>query len=88
MKRIAGSLFIFLGVIFYVRAQETAHVISHNQEIIVTDPGKGSNSYKTMVEFPYALCRLGLCLPQTQTRYFYLRFILFAQTTIQLKGNH
>ncbi|MDD7886087.1 peptide-N-glycosidase F-related protein [Flavivirga sp. 57AJ16] len=33
-------------------AQQKTHVISHNQETIVTDPSKGRNSYKRFAVFP------------------------------------
>ncbi|GAA3567050.1 peptide-N-glycosidase F-related protein [Snuella lapsa] len=40
-------LFIGLGY-----AQQKVHVVSHNGETIVTDPSKGSNSYKRLAVFP------------------------------------
>ncbi|SNY94879.1 peptide-N-glycosidase F-related protein [Flagellimonas pacifica] len=52
MKHLACSLCLFLGVVFCSQAQEITHVISHDQETIVTDPSKGTNSYKNTVVFP------------------------------------
>ena len=44
-------LIVFL-VSFCVWSQEKESVISHNKEIIVTDPSKGANSYKRWAVFP------------------------------------
>ena len=51
MKQL-NILIFSLWVIGFVHAQEKAHVISHNGETIVTDPSKGSNSYKRWAIFP------------------------------------
>ncbi|WP_136468299.1 peptide-N-glycosidase F-related protein [Flagellimonas onchidii] len=52
MKHIVPFLLLGLAISFKGQAQQVSHVISHNEEIIVTDPSKGSNSYKKNVEFP------------------------------------
>ncbi|UNY99895.1 hypothetical protein MQE36_05980 [Zhouia spongiae] len=48
------SLFFFAALLAVssVNAQTIEHVISHNEEIIVTDPSKGANSYKRNTVFP------------------------------------
>ncbi|MBD0836786.1 peptide-N-glycosidase F-related protein [Aestuariibaculum suncheonense] len=48
---------IFFCIVFISllgQSQEKTHVISHNGETIVTDPSKGSNSYKRIAVFPKA----------------------------------
>ncbi|WP_053970895.1 peptide-N-glycosidase F-related protein [Mangrovimonas sp. ST2L15] len=50
--RILIGCFLILGGTHFLLAQNKSHVISHNQEVIVTDPSKGENSYKHWVKFP------------------------------------
>lgn len=45
-------LLIVLLISFLSYSQQKTHVISHQEEVIVTDPSKGSNSYKRMALFP------------------------------------
>ena len=45
-------IFSLLFSIFFSSAQETAHIISHNQELIVTNPAKGKKSHINQVRFP------------------------------------
>ncbi len=44
--------FVLLLIPFLGFSQQKTHVISHNEETIVTDPSKGSNSYKRVTIFP------------------------------------
>ncbi|ETN94775.1 hypothetical protein P278_27180 [Zhouia amylolytica AD3] len=48
------SLFFYAAIfaVLFSNAQTKEHVISHNEEIIVTDPSKGANSYKRTTTFP------------------------------------
>lgn len=48
--KLLGVCLFLMSIIGY--AQEKSHVISHNEALIVTDPSKGSNSYKRMATFP------------------------------------
>ena len=43
---------ILLLISFTGYSQQKTHVISHNEEVIVTDPSQGLNSYKRMAIFP------------------------------------
>ena len=52
MNKISTLITVFLLTQFIGFSQEKTHVISHNEETIVTDPSKGRNSYKRMTLFP------------------------------------
>ena len=52
MNKINLLTLILLFVVSITNAQHKEHVISHNGETIVTDPSKGSNSYKRWAVFP------------------------------------
>ena len=52
MNKISILFFSLFLTGFILHAQQKVHVISHNKETIVTDPSKGSNSYKRMAVFP------------------------------------
>jgi hypothetical protein len=52
MPKIKGLIFSLFLTIIVGYSQQKEHVISHNEETIVTDPSKGSNSYKRWVVFP------------------------------------
>ena len=41
---------LLTGLIGY--SQEKIHIVSHNEEVIVTNPSKGNNSYKRWAKFP------------------------------------
>lgn len=52
MKKVTLFLFAVCFTVLYANAQQKDHVISHKEEIIVTDPSKGANSYKRTAIFP------------------------------------
>ncbi len=50
MNKIGLFILCLISTLGY--SQENTHVISHNEEVIVTDPSKGSHSYKRTATFP------------------------------------
>ena len=52
MNKITALLICLASSIFITNAQNKVHIVSHDKETIVTDPSKGSNSYKRWTVFP------------------------------------
>jgi len=50
----AGFLAVFLCTFMTCTAADTLHVISHDRKLVVTDPSKGINLYKSWAKFPSA----------------------------------